>query len=195
MAVSQPASNVWYIQDLVQRANQQDQPAFTELYERYAPRIHSYLQQRLKGNSHEADDLTSEVFAKVYEKMGGYQFRGLPFSAWLFRIARNQLIDHVRSAGRQPQVPLEAAAELRGPTSGVFNRRLDHQQLGPALSQLTDEQRQVIVCRFVEGMSLAETARVVGKGEEAVKKLQARGLAALKRAMACQSGCWQVTVR
>lgn len=185
-----PTSNVWYVQDLVRRANEQDRPAFAELYERYSPRIYSYLYHRLRGSSHEAEDLTADVFAKVFEKLNTYQFRGLPFSAWVFRIAHNQLIDHVRGQPRRPIVPIELAEELEA--SGGYDQGLAAVQLREAMQHLTEEQRQVVAFRFLEGMSLAQTSAAVGKSEEAVKKLQARGLASLKRVMDCRSGCWRI---
>lgn len=170
------------VQALVQRAQKQDGQAFAELYAYYAQKVYSYLYYHLGGRAHEAEDLTAEVFIKVFEKIGSYQFRGAPFSAWLFRIAHNHLIDHVRSRPRQPLVPLEAIAELQETTTlQELDRRLTVQQLKRALARLTPEQRQVVVLRFIEGLSTAETAQAVGKSDDAIKKLQARGLATLKR--------------
>lgn len=185
---------MWYVQDLVRRANEdRDAQAFTELYERYAPRIYAYLFQHVHGRTQEAEDLTAEVFVKVYERLNAYQFRGVPFSAWLFRVARNHLIDHVRRQGpRQAAAPIEAAENLPEPGSGAtLDRRLVAAGIEGAMRHLTEEQRRVILLRFVDGLSTAEAARVVGKSEEAAKKLQARGLAALKRTMDCPSGCWR----
>lgn len=167
----------------------------SEIYERYSPRIYSYLCNHLHGATHEAEDLTANVFVKAYEKLDGYEYRGAPFSAWLFRIAHNQLIDHVRSRSRTTQVPLDDAFEVRQPSSFKgLDRRLAVDQIKLAMSTLTEEQRQVIGMRFVEGLGAAEVARRMGRTEEAVKKLQARGLAALKRGMDCRSGCWSVTM-
>lgn len=193
MAIGQLPSNVWYVQDLVRRAHAQDTAAFGELYERYAPRIFTYLCHQLNGRTQEAEDLTAEVFTKMLERIGSYQFRGIPFSAWLFRIARNHLIDHVRRAPRQPTMPLDDAYELPEPsTARSLDRRLAADQIMAGLRLLTDEQRQVIEMRFIEGLSTLQAAERIGKSEEAVKKLQSRGLAALKRAMDCRSGCWKI---
>lgn len=172
------------VQALVRRAQQQDGQAFSELYELYSRKVYSYLYYHLNGRVHEAEDLTADVFIKVFEKIGSYQFRGAPFSAWLFRIAHNHLIDHVRSRPRQPVVPLDAIDGLQETsTLRELERRLTVEQLRRALVQLTLEQGQVIVLRFVESMSTAETAHAMGKSEDAVKKLQARGLATLKRVL------------
>jgi RNA polymerase sigma-70 factor (ECF subfamily) len=172
------------VQALVRRAQEQDGQAFGALYELYARKVYSYLYYHLNGRAQEAEDLTADIFIKVFEKISSYQFRGVPFSAWLFRIAHNHLIDHVRSRPRQPLVPLEAVAEIKETaTLQEIDRRLTIEQLSGALTQLTREQRQVIILRFIEGLSTAETAQATGKTEDAVKKLQARGLATLKRVL------------
>lgn len=178
------AASTMDIQALVRRAQQQDGQAFGELYALYARKVYSYLYYHLKGRSQEAEDLTADVFVKVFEKIGSYEFRGAPFSAWLFRIAHNHLVDHVRSRPRQQLVPLEAIAELPETASlQELDRRLTVEQLKRALARLTPEQRQVVVLRFVEGLSTAETAQAVARSDDAVKKLQARGLATLKRVL------------
>lgn len=191
-----PASNVWYVHDLVRRANEQRDPeAFSELYERYSPRIYAFLCQHLNGRTQEAEDLTAEIFTKVYEKIDSYQFRGVPFSSWLFRVARNHLIDHVRRQQPRPEhgaMPLDSASEVAEPgAAGELDRQLTNEGLRGAMRHLTEEQRQVIELRYLQGLSTQEAADAVGKSEEAAKKLQARGLAALKRAMDCPSGCWR----
>jgi RNA polymerase sigma-70 factor (ECF subfamily) len=193
MVATSPTSNVWYIQDLVQRANQKDQAAFGELYERYSPRVQNYMTHHLNGRTQEAEDLTADVFTKVFERIGSYEFRGVPFSAWLFRVARNQLVDYVRRRPRQAQVPLDEASEVR--ESGTFqgvDQQLAADNLNGALKHLTEDQQRVIALRFMEGHSTARTAELTGKTEDAVKKLQARGLASLKRTMSCPSGCWRI---
>jgi RNA polymerase sigma-70 factor (ECF subfamily) len=172
------------VQTLVRRAQDHDSQAFTELYEMYARQVYSYLYFRLNRHAHEAEDLTADVFLMVYERIGSYQEQGVPFTAWLFRLAHNLLIDHIRSRPRYPQVGLEAAVAVAEPsTARELERRLTVDQLRGALVKLTDEQQQVVILRFVQGLSVAETALAVGKTDEAVKKLQARGLMALRRAL------------
>ena len=152
-----------------------------------------YLYQRLNGNTEEAEDLTSEVFTKVFEKIEGFQVQGAPLSSWLFRIAHNRLIDSVRRRPKQTQVGLDDAPQLAaGPVCGGIDQAVALDQIKIGLARLTEEQRQVITLRFLEGKSLAETAAVVGRNEDAVKKLQARGLASLRRGIECLSGCWRV---
>lgn len=188
-----PLSTVVYAEDLVRRVRDRDPLAFQELYERYAPRVFGYLFQRLNGDAEEAEDLTADVFTRVYEKIDGFQPQGAPLSAWVFRIAHNRLIDSIRRRPRQIHVTLDEAPELAaGPVFGNVEQHVALEEIKAGLIRLTPEQRQVIVLRFLEGKSLAETAAIVGRNEDAVKKLQARGLAALRRGLECFSGCWRV---
>jgi RNA polymerase sigma-70 factor (ECF subfamily) len=193
LMTDRPVSTVAYAEDLVSRVRANDPHAFDELYSRYSPRVFGYLFQRLNGNAEEAEDLTADVFTRVYEKIDGFQPQGAPLSAWVFRIAHNRLIDSVRRRPRQTQVRLDDAPELTsGPTFGSVDQQVALEQIKSGLARLTNEQRQVIVLRFLEGKSLAETAALVGRNEDAVKKLQARGLASLRRRIECLSGCWRV---
>jgi RNA polymerase sigma-70 factor (ECF subfamily) len=193
MTTDRPVSTVAYAEDLVRRVRTNDPQAFDELYARYSPRVFGYLFQRLNGNAEEAEDLTADVFTRVYEKIDAFQPQGAPLSAWVFRIAHNKLIDSVRRKPKQMQVTLDEAPELSaGPVFGGIDQQLALDQIKSGLARLTHEQRQVIVLRFLEGKSLAETAAAVGRNEDAVKKLQARGLASLRRGIECLSGCWKV---
>jgi RNA polymerase sigma-70 factor (ECF subfamily) len=193
MNTDRPASTVIYAEDLVRRVRENQPQAFEELYARYSPRVFGYLLQRLNGNAEEAEDLTADVFTKIYEKIDGFQPQGAPLSAWVFRIAHNRLVDSVRRRPRQAQVTLDDAPEIAaGPAFGAVDQHVALDQIKAGLAQLTPEQRHVIVLRFLEGKSLAETAAVVGRNEDAVKKLQARGLASLRRRLECLSGCWRV---
>jgi RNA polymerase sigma-70 factor (ECF subfamily) len=192
-ATNRPVSTVLYAEDLVRRIHANDPDAFDELYARYSPRVFGYLYQRLNGDHEEAEDLTAEVFAKVYEKIDSYQVQGAPLSSWLFRIAHNRLIDSVRRRPRQTQVGLDLAPEMpSGPVFQGVDQAVALEQIKIGLARLTPEQRQVIELRFLQGKSLAETAAQVGRNEDAVKKLQSRGLASLRRQIECLSGCWRV---
>jgi RNA polymerase sigma-70 factor (ECF subfamily) len=193
MSTDRPVSTVAYAEDLVRRIRANEPHAFDELYARYSPRVFGYLFQRLNGDAEEAEDLTADVFTRVFEKIDGFQPQGAPLSAWVFRIAHNRLIDSVRRRPRQQQVALDDAPEVpAGPVFGTVDQQVALEQIKTGLAHLTPEQRQVIVLRFLEGKSLAETAALVGRNEDAVKKLQARGLASLRRRIECLSGCWRV---
>ena len=170
------------VQSLVERAQAGDGGAFGELYEQFAPEIFRYLLRHLNGRREAAEDLTEEVFLKVLERLSSYQFRGLPFSAWLYRIARNHMIDHLRSRPRQIISSLDQAPEIpEKKAEQTMDRSLDRHELAYALDRLTSDQRHVVTLRFLDGFTTAETAEIIGKTEDAVKKLQARGLVQLRR--------------
>ena len=106
MSTDRPVSTVAYAEDLVRRVRANDPHAFDELYSRYSPRVFGYLFQRLNGNAEEAEDLTADVFTRVYEKIDGFQPQGAPLSAWVFRIAHNLAMDHFRASRRFKKVQI-----------------------------------------------------------------------------------------
>jgi RNA polymerase sigma-70 factor (ECF subfamily) len=171
--------------ELVTMAQQGDQTAFASLYEQYLPLVYRFLRRRLDGSDEVVEDLAEDVFLKVYEKLDRYVERGLPFTAWLYRIAHNHLVDYLRSLPRTAASSLDAVAEMpERSTTAEYSQVLDRQALEPALARLTPEQRQAIEFRFMSGMSVAEAAAGMGRSEEAIKKLQARALANLRRYLA-----------
>jgi RNA polymerase sigma-70 factor (ECF subfamily) len=172
-------------QDQVHLAQQGDMVALAALYDQHYPLIFGYLRARL-GDRHAVEDLTGEVFQRMLAALPAYRAHGLPFRAWLFRIAHNLLVDHYRQAGRT--VPVEwletgRAADPSGDPAAVIERTLTLEQTLRALVGLEDLQRDVVTLRFLSGLSLRETALALGKSEDAVKALQRRGLAALRRAL------------
>ena len=188
-----PVSTVADAEELVRRIHAREDNAFDDLYLRYSRRVFGYLYQRLNGNVEDAEDLTADVFTKVYEKIDTFEVQGAPLSAWLFRIARNRLIDSVRRRAGHAQVGLDDAPQIAaGPAFHGIDQLVAMEEITRGLMRLTAEQRRVIELRFLEGKSLAETAAAVQRNEEAVKKLQARGLAALRRGIECLSGCWKI---
>ena len=171
--------------ELVVMAQRGDRSAFGSLYEQYAPLVYRFLRRRLDGDDEIVHDLTEDVFVKVYEKLDRYVERGLPFTAWLYRIAHNHLVDYLRTLPRLNASSLDAVAEVpERAATAAFSRVLDQQSLEPALARLTPEQRQAVELRFLEGMSVAETGVAMGRSDEAVKKLQARALTNLRRYLA-----------
>jgi RNA polymerase sigma-70 factor (ECF subfamily) len=169
----------------VTRAQQGDAAAFATLYEEYSPLVYRFLRRRLDGADEVIEDLTEDVFLKVYEKLDRYVERGLPFTAWLYRIAHNHLVDYLRSRPRYTANSLDEVAEVAERSApSAFGRVLDQQALEPALARLTPEQRRAVELRFLEGLSVAETSASMSRSEEAVKKLQARALANLRRHLA-----------
>ena len=173
------------VQELVARAQAGDTAAFARLYDTYSKKIHSYLRYHLNGRSEVAEDLAADVFLKALEKINSYQFNGVPFSAWLYRIAHNHLIDYLRALPKKQGVSLDECTSLDDPSaSKVLDHTLTHQQLAGAFTGLTGEQRQVITYRFIEDRSIADTARLMDKNEDAVKQLQVRALRNMRRALA-----------
>ncbi|MFQ5878766.1 MAG: RNA polymerase sigma factor [Dehalococcoidia bacterium] len=166
---------------LVRRAQQYDPDALAQIYETFYSKLYAYAYMQL-GNASAAEDVASAVLLQVLESLHRYRFRGVPLSAWVFRIARNRLIDMHRRRRRRPQMELldGAAAEAPAPED-VVERSLEHDRLRQALRELGDDQRQVILLKFMQGLDNVATAQVMGRSQAAVKSLQHRALLALRR--------------
>ncbi len=168
---------------LIQRAKDGDPAAFAEIYDRHQPAIYRYVFYRV-GTETTAEDLCSEVFTRLVEHIDGFHYQGRPLLAWLYTIARNLINDHHRRGGRAEEVPLDESLEASAPDpEGMTELALNHERLAEALKELTDGQRQVIVLRFLEGLDNTTVAQIMDKSYGAVKALQHRGLAALRRAL------------
>jgi RNA polymerase sigma-70 factor (ECF subfamily) len=162
-----------------------DADAFGELYERYATRVFRFLFAHL-SNRMDAEDLVGDVFLRVWRALPNYQEQGVPFLAFLFRIARNALIDHYRKAGKSKQdVSIEdITIEDGDPGPGdTVITNLEHEQLRQTLGQLREDYRTVLVLRFLSELSPDETAEVMDRSAGAVRVLQHRALAALRKLM------------
>lgn len=167
---------------LVRNAKNGDQQAFEEIFNRCQPAIFRYFHFRLQDTT-EADDLTGEVFVRMVEKIKSYDDQGRPILAWLYTIARNLLTDHFRKKGHRVQVELDESlpeTEIPNPVE-ISETNAQENQIRLALRQLTEIQRQVIILRFLEDRSIAEVGAIMGTNEGAVKALQHRALASLKR--------------
>jgi len=165
--------------DLAQRASERDQTAFAELYNAYVEKIYKYIFYKV-GNAVEAEDLCEQVFLKAWEAIGRYTWCGYPFSSWLYRLAHNLVVDHYRT--RRESVPLHevltTSSEPEDPQDSLL-QTLDAAELSDAISQLTDDQRQVISLKFIEGYENAEIAQMLNKKEGAIRALQYRALRSL----------------
>jgi RNA polymerase sigma-70 factor (ECF subfamily) len=173
---------------LVDRAvASRDADAFGELYDRFVDRVYRYLYFRT-GNHPEAEDLTEQVFMKAWEAIGRYRWQGRPFLAWLYRLAHNAHIDHVRS--QKPSTSLnndDRPIEVPSPAAeSDLARRLDAEVLARALAQLTVEQQQVIVMKFMDGCDNEQIAQAMDKREGAIRALQMRALMSLRRVLESQ---------
>ena len=166
---------------LIQRAQRGDPAAFTEIYDRHQPAVYRYIYYRVSDIA-TAEDLTSDVFVRLVEKIDRFTYRGRPLLAWLYTIARNLVTDHHRRIGQATMLPLDE--QLVAETDDLeqaAERGLAQRRLAAALPHLTEDQRQVIILKFIEGQSNAEVARILGRPVGAVKSLQHRALAALRR--------------
>lgn len=166
---------------LVKRAQEGDSEAFGLLYEGYMERIYRYVYFRVTDEL-TAEDLTAQVFCKAWENLHRYKPTGAPFGAWLYTIARNAVIDHYRT--RKETVSLEDVTYLtsEGPAPDEQTElKFEVETLSEALQVLTDEQQQVLLLKFIGGLSTDEIADQLGKRPGAVRALQMRGLQALAR--------------
>jgi RNA polymerase sigma-70 factor (ECF subfamily) len=153
-------------------AAQADPARFVELYDRHFSRVWAFVIRRASSRA-EAEDVTSEVFRKAFENLPGYNWRGAPFSAWLFRIAANTLATRrYRAARESGDMPSDVA------DNGINIER--EAMLFELVHRLPDVQRQVIELRFIEGRTLIEIGEALGKTEGAIKQLQKRALDALR---------------
>jgi len=171
--------------DLVARAQGGDVDAIGALYDEHHVSIFRYVWLRV-GDRHLAEDLTGDVFLRMLDALPSYRSVGLPFRAWLYRIAHNLLVDHFRRANHHAPVALdfvEDRADGNDPSTATAHRLLVD-RVKRALREVDIVQREVIILRFINGLSLQETALAIGKSEAAVKSLQHRGLAALRQTLA-----------
>jgi len=166
---------------LIQRAKEGDRAAFAEIFARHRSSIFRYALS-LVGDVTVAEDVTGEVFVRLVEKIDRFTYRGRPLLAWLFAIARNLVQDHYRRQKNTVEVSWEGClATSSSHPEETVECHLTQEHLAAAMTQLTEEQRQVILLRFIEGRDIKSVARALGKAESAVKSLQHRGLAALRR--------------
>ncbi len=173
-------------QSLVRRAQGRDPEAFAELYEIYFDKIYRYIALKI-GDRTEAEDMTQQVFLKAMKSIPAYKSTKVPFSAWLYRIAHNQTVDHFRKSGRQKSCELTEEITPSDPSENPEREtelKMDIENLVTAAKKLTKSQREVISLRFSSDLPIAEVARIMGKSEGAVKALQHSAVASLKKIMA-----------
>jgi RNA polymerase sigma-70 factor, ECF subfamily len=167
------------------RAAQRDRAAFGALYRRYVDRVYGYCFYLL-GDHHDAEDATERTFTAALAAVDGFRDEGATFRAWLFRIAHNQLANALRSRDRQRAASLEVVAEPRANAdpAGILSLAEEARSLRRALDQLPVDRRQVVVLRFVDGLSAREIGAVLGRSEGAIRVLQHRALRQLAEMLA-----------
>ena len=167
--------------ELVRRAQEGDKQAIGELYRVHVDVIYRYIWARVRDDSL-AEDLTAQVFLKALEGLPTYEPSGKPFVAWLYRIAYARIVDHWRKLERRVEVPLEETLPSREPRpEDLLEFESDWVMAMELLAQLTDDQQDVVILRFIGELSLADVAQTVGKTVGATKALQYRALATLAR--------------
>lgn len=167
---------------VLSRASQGDKDAFGELYERYAERIFNYIYYRT-GNVHDAEDLTARVFQRAMNHIQNYIDRGVPFSAWLYRIAHNLVANWHRDRSRKQEIPIDEAPILpsRGDHPETSLVRTEEQDaLLRLIRRLPPERQNLLILKFVENLSNAEIGQIMGRSEGAVKSLYHRTLLSLR---------------
>ena len=166
---------------LIRLAKQRDEKAFAELYEAHFDRVYRYVAIRI-GDQVEAEDMTQQVFLNALQSISSFNWKGIPFSAWLFRIAHNQVVDHLRKRSKQAGAPLdESLVRDDSDPQQMVEYNLNIEQVQLATVQLTEAQREVISLRFAGGLSIAEVAKIMGKSQGAVKTLQHSAIVALRK--------------
>ncbi len=164
------------------RRTASDPEAFGELYERHVLRIYNYIYYRT-GNHHDAEDLTARVFQRAMSHVINFEDQGVPFSAWLYRIAHNLVANWHRDRSRRPVVPLEFhlanIRESEHPESEAIAEEEQRMMLA-AVSQLPPDRQQLLILKFVERLSNAQIGEIMGRTEGAIKSLYHRTLNTLR---------------
>ncbi len=165
-----------------------DKQAFGLLYERYLPKIYSYVFHRT-GNTHDAEDLTAKVFQRALGHISNYVDKGVPFQAWLYRIAHNLVANWHRDQGRRKIIALDdyVAHSLRSEAPDrVTEENQEQEQLMQAVRRLPEDRQQLLLLKFIEQMSNAEIGTIMGRTEGAIKSLYHRTLLALREDLQTQ---------
>ncbi|MGH3383613.1 MAG: sigma-70 family RNA polymerase sigma factor [Nocardioidaceae bacterium] len=175
---------------LVDLARKGDVEAFGQLYDHHVPRIFRFVYHRV-GSRTLAEDLTSETFTRALRSIGTFHWQGKDFGAWLTTIARNLIADHFRSSRHRLEVVAGELPEQRtsgnGPEDEVL-ASLTSELLVEAVRSLPNEQRDCLLMRFVQGMSIAQTAEALDRSEGAIKQLQLRAVRRLARVLPREAG-------
>lgn len=168
---------------LIARAARGDRDAFGRLYQRYFPRVYRHI-RHLNSEPELAEDLAAQTFLNALQAIDRFELRGVPFLAWLLRIATNLTINHLkgeRANGSAPLPPTLEAQDIDASPEESCQTKVDGERLWQLVRRLRRDQRQVIVMRFLDGLSYQDIAQVLGKSPGAVRVIQYRALANLRR--------------
>ena len=168
--------------DVLMLASQGDREAFGQLYERYLERIYNYVYYRT-GNTHDAEDLTARVFQRAMKHIHNYTDRGVPFSAWLYRIAHNLVANWHRDRSRRQEIPIDDLPVLPAKSDQpetTLVRTEQQDALLRLIRKLPPERQHLLILKFVEDLSNAEIGQIMGRSEGAIKSLYHRTLLSLR---------------
>lgn len=170
-------------QEVLKFASDGDSEAFGELYDRYVGRIYNYIYYRT-GNQYDAEDLTARVFTRAMRHIGNYQDRGLPISAWLYRIAHNLVANWHRDNSRRKEISLDDGYNVLKQSGlhpeAALEKTEEQEELMHVIRRLPAERQQLIILKFVEHLPNAEIGRIMGRTEGAIKSLYHRTLISLR---------------
>ncbi len=168
--------------DLVHRAKGFEREAWDEIYETYYKKMYNFLYLHT-GDRMAAEDLAAEVFEQACKGIRRFEYRGIPISSWLYRIAHNLMVDYLKRRGRyrMHSIETDGAPVLFDQDATDSVARQD--EIARALCKLTDEQQRVLLLRHIEGHSVASAAEIMGKRENAIRALEFRALHSLRRIM------------
>jgi RNA polymerase sigma-70 factor, ECF subfamily len=168
--------------ELVARLKANDDEAYREVVARFGDPLYGYI-YGITGDHHLSEDILSETYLRMVEKIDSYEFYGAPFKSWLYRIAHNLAINALKRTRRVVGVEALEAMPADDDPEATVAARADVEELRVALAELTEEQQQVVLLRFVAGQSTGEVAQALDKTENAIKQMQFRALRSLGRLM------------
>lgn len=166
---------------IIKQAKGGDQPSFGALYDHYITPIYRFVMVKTNHRA-DAEDLTHEVFLSAWQNLKNYKFQGFPFSSWLYQIARNKIIDYYRTKKIHHSIDDvdENLFEIVGALEGGLDKSIALESVKTALADLSPDQQDVIVMKFIEDLSNEEIAKVMGKSDGAIRLLQHRAVNNLK---------------
>lgn len=174
--------------ELVKRARKGSGEAFGQLYDRFADQVYAFVLRQV-GNPADAEDITAGVFLDAMQQIGRFRWRGAGFAAWLFSIARHDVLDYFRKRGRTREAELTEETLLQPSATRVEEQvaaTWEADELRRAVSSLSLDQQQVVLLKLLMNFSNRQIGAVLGKSEGAVKALQHRALRALREALDAQ---------
>jgi len=171
-------------QELIKKAQKGEKQAFAALYDTYVEAIYRFIYLKI-GRKADAEDITQQVFLNAWQNIQRYNYKGFPFSSWLYKIAHNAVIDFYRSYNNQAKIELESAEEIiqeNGPNQEQeIDSNLDLERIKKAIQQLPPDQQSIIIMRFVDDLPIKEIARILEKNEGTIRVIQHRALKQIRK--------------